>query len=119
MGKKRINYIDLTKSPGWGQAFETDKEGATTASHEEMRTSLLFRIAAAVELATLDKAGLVRDRDDQAKKIAELELDLAKVKEREKRTEAYWRNAQNYAEKLRRSSVGLRGYIGRLKKRGR
>ena len=119
MAKKRVTYLELTRSPSWGQVFEEDKGGNISANHQELHTGLLFRIAAAVELMTLDKAGLVKTRDDQAKRITELELDLLKIKDREKRTETYWRNAQNYGEKLRRSNVGLRGHITRLKKRGR
>ena len=100
MAKKRMTYLELARSPYWGQEFEEGKDGNISAKHIELHTGLLFRIADALERTASGKAELAT-LDDLARTKKAFNESLAARSLLERRIAAY------------------KGQITRLKKRGR
>ena len=76
----------------------------------EKHLEIMERRTQAIEAQAKDKIALLHQ-------VRELTLELDKLKEKEKRTEEYWRNAQTYGAKMERSRNGLRGYVAKLEKK--
>jgi hypothetical protein len=83
----------------------------------DLEFGVMQRIADALEVMTKDKAELAEDSFALRNTNILLQGEIKRIQEREKKTEAYWRNAQAYGEKMARSRNGLRGYVGKLQKK--
>jgi len=70
-------------------------------------------------VAELEKAIIsgVSLRQDEVNDLLAALDELERLRERLKNTETWWRNAQNYAEKMRHSRDSLRGPLTQMKAR--
>jgi hypothetical protein len=87
------------------------------AGFDPVAKGAILRIADALELMAKDKGLLVKENLALVNTNVLLQGEIKRIQEREKKTEAYWRNAQAYGEKMARSRNGLRGYVGKLQKK--
>lgn len=91
-----------------------DHKNIEASSFDPVAKGAILRIADALEVMTKDKAELAEDSFALRNTNILLQDEIKRIQEREKKTEAYWRNAQAYGEKMERSRNALRGVITKL-----
>lgn len=112
------------------KAYGCNQDLGKGVSVDQLNAGSLMRIADALEIRNTDIVATIAEKNRLGREVHEvtgrarteialLHEQLAKIRKEAENYQTYWNNALKRGDRLERSMIGLRGYIGRLKKRGK